>query len=61
MHGDSCLTPSAMDNKMILYSLVALGFILITVSFIIKRASALNSGEGNSNPRNNKKLDIQWP
>ena len=42
--------PDAMDAKMILYSLIVLGFVLITVSFIIKRVFALNSEEDDSNP-----------
>ena len=52
--------PDAMDAKMILYSLIVLGFVLITVSFIIKRVFALNSEEDDSNPRNKMKADIQW-
>ena len=49
-----------MDAKMILYSLIVLGFVLITVSFIIMRVFALNSEEDDSNPRNKMKADIQW-
>ena len=52
--------PDAMDAKMILYSLMVLGFVLITVNFIIKRVFALNSKEDDSNPQNNMKADIQW-
>ena len=49
-----------MEAKMILYSLIVLGFVLITVSFILKRVFALNSEEDDSNQRNKMKADIQW-
>lgn len=50
----------AMDAKMILYSLIVLGFVLITVSFILKRVFALNSKADDSDPRNKMKANIQW-